>query len=142
MKKILLVFAMFISALTFAQTQLLSFNELPATAQQFISKNFDANAITHVVMEKEFLSNDYKVLMNDGTKLEFNDKGIWKEVEAEYSAVPAQLIPDAIKKYINTKFPNASVVKLETKRYGYAVELKSGLELEFDKNGKFLRIDD
>ena len=40
-------------------------------------------------------------------------KGIWTEVNCKYSAVPVAVVPDAIKKYVATNYPDAKMLKIE-----------------------------
>ena len=57
-------------------------------------------------------------------------------------AVPADLIPASIAEYVKTHFPGTQIVKIDKERRGYEVELSNDLDLQFNKNGKFIGIDD
>ena len=39
---------------------------------------------------------EYEVLLSDGCKVEFNEKGEWMSVECKYSEIPVGIIPTVI----------------------------------------------
>ncbi len=116
---------------------------LPAPATQFIQTNFKDDAISHIKVESHFFSaNEYEVVLNSGVEIEFGGDGQWKSIEAKKTGVPAALVPEPIAKYLAANFLNTTVKKIKRDRHGYEVELSSGLEAKFDKQMKFLRLDD
>lgn len=121
-------------------------NELPATAQQFLKKYFEDKQFSYAIQDTDLFDGEYKVVFTDGDKVEFDSKGNWKDVECKksFNGVPAGIIPDAIKKYLAQNYKDSKVVAIEYDRGvkgGYEVKLVPQLELKFDKNGKFIRID-
>lgn len=81
----------------------------------------------------------------DGSEIEFDYLGNWEDVDCKYKAVPdsvIELIPVEIPNYVKANFPSTLITKVKVKTWGYELELNTGLELEFNKAGKFLRIDD
>ena len=74
-------------------------NELPAAAQTFISKYFSGKQVSLVKKDKEGMKNYYDVTFADGTKLEFDNKGEWRDIEAKSDGVPAELVPAEINSY-------------------------------------------
>lgn len=119
-------------------------NQLPQAARTVILKNFPKAKLSYIKIDKDFLeAATYEVIFEDGTQVEFNSKGEWTEVDCKLNAVPAALIPTAIKNYLKQNFPNVGVEKIERHRKGgYEVELKNDLSVEFDAQGNFLRMDD
>ncbi len=124
------------------KTQLVKFNELPQKAQTFIETYFNTADISFVKMEKDGLHNDYDVRMTDGTEIDFNHDGSLESVDCQTKAVPAGIVPEKITTYVAEHFAGAFIVKYEIDRKELKVELNNSLELEFDKQGNFLRIDD
>lgn len=117
--------------------------DLPQTAKTFINKNFGKNKISHSTKETTMgMIKEYKVYLNDGTKVEFDGNGEWEEIDGNHNAVPNKAIPNKILNYVNKSFPGTKVVKIEKDRKGYDVELSNGLDLEFNAQADFLRIDD
>ena len=115
----------------------ITFQQLPQKAQQFINTHFSGVEVLSATVD-----DDYEVYLANGTKVEFTLQGEWKEVKCPGSAVPAAIIPAAITQYVKAQFPNCSIVKIEKKYSGYEVELNTDVELKFDKNGNFIRLDD
>ena len=79
---------------------------------------------------------------NCGVKLEFKSSGEWREVDCEPDAVPVLIIPEKILQFVNNKYPDSYVVSIERKLTRYLVDLNNDLELVFDDEGNFKRIDD
>lgn len=126
-----------------AQVKSITFDQLPKTAQNLVNKYYDAKNVSYVTEESEFMkSKEYEVRFHDGVKVEFDAKGDWKEVDGKKKAIPTALIPTSIASHVKKSFPNNEIVKISRSNRKYEVELSNGLDLEFDKRGKFLRIDD
>lgn len=116
--------------------------ELPEKAQVFIKKNFTKEKAQNIWQETEdFIDKSYKVIFKDKLKIKFDKKGDWKEVDGKRAPIPTSFIPEKILAYIKRSFPNNSVVKIEKDKKKYEVEISNGLELEFDIDGNFLKID-
>lgn len=116
--------------------------ELPEKAQIFIKKNFTKEKTQQILKETgDFLDNSYKVVFKNRIKIKFDRKGDWKEINGNRTAIPINLIPEKILAYINKSFPNNYVVKIEKEKRKYEVEISNGLDLEFDLNGNFIKID-
>jgi len=142
--KISMIAAMLVASFSAsAQKKVLEFNQLPKTAQSFVNTHYNKGQISLVSSEKEMLSGmEYKVVLQNGTEIEFDQKGNWTEVDAKQKSVPQAIIPASILNYVRKSFPNNEVVQLKKERNGFEVELTSGLDLEFNKKGEFVRIDD
>ena len=134
--------ALFTGVSVSAQDKKITAAELPATAQNFIKQHFKGQTITVAKMDKEMFDIDYEAVLSGGTEIEFDEKGDWKEIDGNHNALPASVIPTAINNYISSNYKGQGVVQIDKKRAGYDIELSNGTELEFDTNGKFLRIDD
>ncbi len=122
--------------------QSITFEELPQGAKTFITTYFDAADVSFVLSEKDGLHNDYNVRLKDGTELDFDYKGNLEEIDCQTKAVPAGIVPEKITSYVSARFADAFIVKYAIDRREQKVELNNSLELEFDKDGNFLRIDD
>ena len=102
MKKIALFFAsvMAFAGVASADDKPITFEQLPAKAQQFIKTNFPQEKIAFTSLDRDIFGDTYDVLFASGTKLEFTDKGEWKEIECKYSTVDEKFIPEQIRKYV------------------------------------------
>ncbi|RLZ11848.1 PepSY-like domain-containing protein [Faecalibacter macacae] len=142
MKNIVSVILIALGTSVFAQDQIVTFNQLPTKGQNFISKYFQKGQVSTVILDNDYISKDYDVVLTNGTKIEFDGKGNWKEVDGKRNAIPTTFIPQSILNYVNKSFPNTKIIKIEKNRFSYDVELTNGLDLEFDSKGNFVRIDD
>ncbi len=141
--KFLTAFFLFIGISSNAQESIITKNELPKSAQKFISDYFSKSNIDYVKKDKETFSTDYKVKFTNGTELEFDSEGNWTEVDGNKTVIPTAFIQKNILTYVKEKFPNTQIVKIEKGRFGkQEVKLSNGLELEFNSKGEFKRIDD
>lgn len=116
--------------------------QLPAEAQAFLKKNFAKSEVVVATHDKDVTDNDYTVILNDGTKVEFNASGKWESVKSKAAKIPATVIPAQIANFVKAQYAGASIVQIESKRFGYEVELSNDLELKFDKAGRCIGIDD
>ena len=114
---------------------------LPKKAQQFIDSNFKDSKITYVKDERDYLERSYEVLFADGTKVEFNRNGEWKEVDCRRSAVPAAIVPTKILNYVNSNYPGVKIIQIEHDRTDYELKLSNKLELTFNKKLNIIDID-
>ena len=119
----------------------ISVSQLPAAAQTFIKTNFSSDKVSHAFIDEGF-STEYEVYFENGNQIEFDKNGQWKEVKCIIGKVPAKIIPASISKYISQYFNGTDIIKIKKNRRGYEVELRNEIELEFDLNGNFVKMDD
>lgn len=130
-----------ISATVTAQEKKITAAQLPATAQNFIKQHFKGATITSAKLDKEMFDTDYETMLSNGVKINFDSKGNWDEIDSR-NALPASVVPKSIAAFVSKNYKGQDVVQIDKKLAGYDIELTDGTELEFDTNGKFLRIDD
>lgn len=116
---------------------------LPKAAQTTIANNFKAK-VSVVKIDKDFgRISEYETILTDGTEISFDRDGNWENVEVNnMHSVPAGFIPKEIRAYVNSNHKGMRIVGIDKERSGYDVELSNGIEMKFDKTGKFLRYDD
>ena len=88
-----------------------------------------------------WLHKSYDVVLQNGTKLEFDKKGNLTEIDCKQGSVPAKLVPQPIASYVQTNYPGQSVKKIEIDRNEHEVELTNGLDITFNKHFKVIDID-
>ena len=115
--------------------------QLPAEAQAFLKKNFAQSEVVVATHDKDVTDNDYTVILNDGTKVEFASSGKWESVN-KGAKIPSGVIPAQIASCVKSQYAGAGMVQIEKKLFGYEVELSNGLELKFDKSFRCVGIDD
>ena len=132
------------SSTTFADT-VIQEGEIPQAIHKFLSENFAKEKIS--VAKKDggilFISSpSYDVILTNGTKIEFDSKGNWKEISIKSEPIPQALIPTKIANAVASKFPNAKIISIEKDRKNFEVKLSNNYELELSEDGKILDIDD
>lgn len=120
----------------------ITYEELPQKAKEFITKNFHKEHVSHVTLDKGIMNDEYKVAFTSGTKLEFNSKGDWKEIDCRYSSVPHNLIPEKISAYVKEHYPNSSITELKREHGNWEAKITGGLELTFNSDMRLVDIDD
>lgn len=145
MKKILLLAlgALMLSSLgSCERRRALTEAALPEVSRQFIAEYFPGAEVSFAKVETEFLDKEYKVVLADGTKLEFSRKGAWCKVERRYDAVPEALVPEPVRAYVARQFAGHRITCIERDRRDFEVELDNGFELKFDHDGQLIDFDD
>ncbi len=134
------ILAAAVTVAALADGRIIPASQLPKAAQTFISNHFPGRTI----LQAEKDGAEYEVLLDGSVKLEFDREGQWEKVDCEHSgaAVPAAVIPAAVAKYVKASFPKSAVTSISKDRRHIEVELDGRTDLKFDRNGKFLRIDD
>lgn len=115
---------------------------LPKAAQTTIANNFKAD-VSVVKIEKDFgRVSEYEVVLTDGTEITFDRDGNWDNVEVGMrGTIPSAFIPNEIAGYVKKNQPGQKIVGIDKERSGYDVELANGVDIKFDKQGRFVRYD-
>ncbi len=141
MKKFLFVLAAMLTIGFSAKAdhdQVVTFNQLPATAQAMLKQHFAGKIPLVVTMDWD----DYTIMYETGEKVEFDKQGNWKELDCRASMVPQELIPEQIKAHVRATFPGTTILKLDRNRRGYEIKLNNGLDIEYNRNFQVVEIDD
>ena len=105
-------------------------NVLPEQAKNILKTHFPKIHINHIKVDKHtFGGDDYDVVLNDGTELDFDNKGNLKEIDCGASAVPATLILKPIRDYVANNFSGQKIVTLDINSNYYDIELSNGVDL-------------
>ncbi len=118
-------------------------DQLPKEANTFLNTHFNGVKILQVEKEKEGLSGtEYKAILASGVQVKFDKNGDWTEVESNNNtAISTGFILAPIVKYIIENYANSGIKSIEKEKHGFDVELVNDIDLVFDKEGKFLRVD-
>ena len=117
--------------------------ELPAPVMSFIQQTYPGQTITFAQKDLELTGWKYEVFLADGSHVEFDTDDTWDKVESPMTQpVPAQLIPAPIATHLQANFPGAFVTKIDKERNGYEIELATGVELKYNKQGALMEMDD
>lgn len=115
---------------------------LPGAITAFVKQHFPSATIVGVEPDYDNGGLEYDVYLSDGTQIDFDANNHWDQVESRAKGVPAFFIPKAIATYVRGNFQNMAIAKINKEYYGYEIELANGLELNFDRSGRFMAMDD
>ena len=93
-------------------------------------------------MESGMFYKSYDVVFTNGEKVEFDKSGEWKEARCRQSEVPAQIVPEAIRNYVKTNYPDARILQIEYDDNEYEIKLSNRWEITFDSKMRVIDIDD
>ncbi len=136
LKKFFLV--LFLSLMLFADF-IISPDSLPPRAKDFLQENFSAQ-IGVVQVDKS----SYEVYLSDGTELEFDMDGSWREIESKFTPLNFSILPPIIADIIKNTYANAVMFEIKKKINYYKIEFNNNLKIIIDFNGTILHqeIDD
>ncbi|MCI6336495.1 MAG: PepSY-like domain-containing protein [Prevotella sp.] len=115
--------------------------ELPVKAQTVLSQHFNNQKVTFASIESGIIDKNYDVVLQNGTKLEFDKKGNVTEIDCKQGAVPEKLIPQAINTYLQENHSGQTVRKIEFNKNEYELELSNGIDITFNKHFQVIDID-
>lgn len=121
--------------------KIISQEQLPAAAKEFIAEHFAQNKVVAVKLDRDLFSKDYEVIFEDRTTIKFDKEGKWIEIECKMSAVPDKAVPVQILEYVAKNYPDALIKQIDRDRKGYDVELSNKIELEFNTKFELRKID-
>lgn len=124
-----------------AQANAAAAQSLPSAVTSFIKQHFPNASIVGVEPDHDNGGIEYDVYLNDGTQLDFDANNQWETIESRASGVPTVFIPKAIATYVNSNY-RLPISKIHKEYYGYEIELSNGLDLNFDRQGRFMGMDD
>lgn len=116
-------------------------SDLPAAALNTINQYYESeNIASYEIKTVPVIGKSYEVKFNDGAEVEFDDKGIWHEWK-DAKGLPDGILPQKIKEYVTKNYANTFATSIDKEDKKIKVELASDIDLEFDANGNFVRID-
>lgn len=113
MKVLLSAAALFIAVLSAqAQDQESVYrSELPSKVRSFLT-NFKS-PFHHAIKQTDETQISYGIVLNNKTEIKFSDKGIWMLIDGKGNPVPYKFLDKPLIEYINTKYTNTSVTRIE-----------------------------
>lgn len=112
-------------------------DNLPKVSIELIQKHWPSCAIENAYIDGK----EYEALLTDGTVIEFDAKGVWKEMKCT-DGLPVTLVPVFITRYVVNRYPRILIIGVEKMKGGYEATLANGLQIQFDMNGRVTHVDD
>lgn len=144
MKKIFIIATTCIMSLTACadQHQFIVYSELPVKAQTFIQTYFNQDDVTYIERDLDGVSYEYDVYLANAIEIEFDSQGSLQSIDCKRTPVPEGVVPKLITNFVEQRYPDFYIVEYMIERRNQKVELNNELELIFDREGNFQRIDD
>lgn len=114
--------------------------QLPKEANTFLEENFKGIQVQEVKKEKEGTTFKYEVKLANGTEVEFNNRGRWREVESKITSIPTTMIQPSIGQYIQKNHSGAKITEIKKGIRFTFVEINDNQKLQFDSEGNFYKI--
>lgn len=115
---------------------------VPDAVAAFVKQYFPNATIAGVELDSDHGGMEYDIYLSDGTEVDFDTSNQWDNVDCHTKAVPAALVPQAIATYVKNNYQNMAITKINKEYHGYEIELSNGLDLNFDRSGQFMGVDD
>ena len=132
---------LFIFNQTNAQDRYLQTNEFPEKIISFVQTHFPEDQIVTIKEEKERRKTEYEVKLNSRAELEFDGGLEIIKIESK-SGLPDSVLLEKIVAYVSQNYPGRKIEEWKKKKKYQEIELDNSLELEFDFDGNFMKIDD
>jgi hypothetical protein len=130
--------ALFLSACD--KEEVIPSNALSGEIKSYISTHFPNKSIIQVIRDRDGLTKTYDVMLSESISLEFNRKNEIIEIDG-LTELPLSVIPQRIRQYVIDNSPSNLITDWELDDKNQQIQLDNGLDLEFNMNGDFLRID-
>lgn len=122
---------------------IISANDLPEATRTFVTTYFPNT--TYLQVKKQNVPDAdgsiYDVLLSNNFEIDFDINGNWIGIDGNHQAIPVELIPEKINTYVTTNYPNEFIISIDNEKTYTEVDLSNNLDLIFDNQGNFLRID-
>ncbi len=115
-------------------------HKIPKEATTFIEANFKGATIQEVKKEAEGTTFKYDVKLANGVKIEFNNRGRWREIESKTTSLPTTMLPQSVGQYIQKNYSGAKITEVKKGVRFDFVEINNNTTLQFDTEGKFYKI--
>lgn len=122
------------------QESTISPDNLPNEIDSYISTHFPENTVLQAIKDKEGLKSTYEITLSDNIYLEFDSKMNITDIDGN-AKLPDSVIPEKILQYVAFNYPNNYITDWELDDRNQQIQLDNGLDLEFNMNGDFIKID-
>lgn len=126
------------TASAFIDSYVIKRDKLPEEAQEMLETYFPKAKVSLIKIDRHLLKKtDYDVKMTNGTLIEFSNSGKWKVVDCGKREVPEELVPKAIRRWLNKNEPDLKVNMVQKKTASWLIRLSDGTVRKFDLLGTY-----
>ncbi len=122
------------------QEIVLSESEIPMEIMAYKTTHFPENGITKSIKDIEGSTVTYDLYLLGNFELDFNSTYEITDIDG-ISQLPDSVIPQSILDYVVQNYPSNVITDWELEFNQQQVGLNNGIELEFEMDGTFIRID-
>lgn len=140
MKKLFLLAIIALPLASCDKETLLPQGEIPAEISDYLNTHFPDAALIQAVKDLDELELTYDVILEGGFFLEFNRKKEIIDIDGT-SQLPNSVIPGKILTYVQANYPSNFINGWELDGRNREITLDNGLDLDFNMEGDFLKID-
>jgi len=118
-------------------------SDLPKSANTFVTTYFPNTTYVYITKQQiaDIDGSVYDVKLSNNFQIDFDVNGNWIDIDGNYQAIPVELVPEKIQTYVAANYPNQFVISIDKERTTVEAELSNDIDLVFDLQGNFLRID-
>lgn len=113
---------------------------IPSEIQAYVDQHFPDQSVIQARLDLEGTESNYELLLDNFIKLEFNVEKAVVEIDSNVK-LPDSVIPANILAYITSNYKDYYITCWELKSGHQQIELNNQVELDFDLEGQFLRLD-
>lgn len=122
------------------QEIVLSESEIPTEIIAYKTTHFPENEIVNAIKDTEGNIVTYDIYLSGNFELDFNSNYEITDIDG-ISKLPDSVIPPVILDYVAQNYASNVITDWELEHNHQQIELNNGVELEFEMNGTFIRID-
>lgn len=122
------------------QEVVLSESEIPTEIITYKETHFPENEIIRAIKDTERNVVTYDIYLSENFELDFNSNYEITDIDG-ISKLPDSVIPQAILDYVAQNYASNVITDWELEFNHQQIELTNGVELEFELDGTFIRID-
>ncbi|MDL5513920.1 PepSY-like domain-containing protein [Arenibacter sp. M-2] len=141
---IVLALAVFLTSCSKADDNInevaLSESEIPACIFAYKKEHFPDHALIRVIKDAELGNNTYEVYLTGNLELDFNVNCEIIDIDGNMK-LPKSVIPQALFDYVIQNYSANFITDWELEFNHQQIELDNGMELEFEMDGAFRKID-
>jgi hypothetical protein len=115
-------------------------DNLPAEIKNYLTTHYPEQSITKVDISIEDSSKTYEIKLANLTELEFNANKEIVDIIGK-TELPSSVVHEKIRTYVILNYPINFIVGWELDEGKQEVELNNSVDLEFDNDNNFLRVD-
>lgn len=131
---LILVFTLALSSSIAFADWIVPASSLPQKARTFISSTFPGAQIWKVERD----GGKFEVKLSNGVDIDFYINGDWKNIDAEWVAIPLTILPAGVANTIRQTYPQAAMIDVEKEWGNYKVKLNNMMELYITAGGQLM----